>query len=326
MYQESIYAEAMRRIDERRQRARLTQEQHTTEIEEKIPDIALIHQQLRENCFAIMQIVKREDRQKQLAEMQRSSAEAETMIQDFLAAYGYPADYLDTNYSCVKCNDSGFVDGRPCECLRREIGRVGAERMNASNQLPLCRFETFSLEYYKELPLEQQQAMQQIYERCKAYAEEFSLHSYSLLLRGKTGLGKTHLSLAIAGVLLEKGFSVVYDSSGHLLRQVEKEHFSREQHTDDTMQVLLECDLLIWDDFGTEFDTAFTRSAIYNIINGRLLSHKPMILNTNLTLEALQDRYGDRIISRLISTCLQMQFFGKDVRLQKRMRQERPTT
>ena len=162
--------------------------------------------------------------------------------------------------------------------------------------------------------------MEQIFLRCRSYAEHFeTLSSPSLLMHGGTGLGKTHLSLAIASVLLQRGFSVVYDSAGELLHRLEREHFGKSgsESSEDSMDTVLSCDLLILDDFGMEFDTSFSRAQIYTIINSRMNARRPIILNTNLTTAQLQERYGDRILSRLLTWDF-MHFCGKDIRLKKR--------
>ena len=324
MHQQDFYAQAAANIAKRRQQARLQQEQRIDAIRAEIPETVEIDRQLRSACQSVLQIAQSgRDRAAELAALQQQSLEAQKMLGQVLVAHGYPADYLDLHYTCTICNDTGLHQGVHCQCFQRELGRLGAEQLNAQVQLPLTRFETFSLEYYQKLPKEQFAAMQHIFVTCKKYAEEFTLTAPSLLMIGKTGLGKTHLSLAIASVLLERGFHVIYDSAGNLLRRLEREQFGREpasSHTD-TMSLLLDCDLLIFDDFGTEFDTNFTRSAIYSILNGRFSAGKPMIINTNLTHEEIQNRYGDRIVSRLFASCIGMAFCGEDVRLQKRLQQ-----
>lgn len=322
MYQREIYAEAIARIDKRRQQARLMQERHTDEIREKFPEAVEIERQLRSTCFAVMSAARDTDdsaRQKRISDIRKKTETAEKMLQEILVANGYPKDYLAVQYTCPDCSDSGFVNGVPCSCLKREIAKIGAEKMNANAMLSLCSFDSFSLDYYRNLPEEQFAAMQKIYTQCLEYAEHFSPQAPSIFMRGRTGLGKTHLSLSIANVVLEHGWSVIYDSASALLRKIENEKFARtpDAQASDTMGLLLDCDLLIFDDFGTEFDTAFTKSAIYTLFNGRLSAGKPTIISTNLDLDDVQERYGDRIVSRLIASCLNMNFYGSDIRIQQ---------
>ncbi|MBP5459595.1 MAG: ATP-binding protein, partial [Clostridia bacterium] len=156
--------------------------------------------------------------------------------------------------------------------------------------------------------------MAQIYSYCEAYAEDFSLSSPSLILYGNTGLGKTHLSLAIAGKAIEKGFNVVYGSAHNLLSEIEKEHFGRLKTDDSPEDNVLNADLLILDDLGAEFGTSFTVSMVYNIINTRLLKGLPTIISTNLWYDEISDKYGNRVYSRIIGNYTPLEFAGRDVR------------
>ena len=140
---------------------------------------------------------------------------------------------------------------------------------------------------------------------------------------GKTGLGKTHLSLAIANEVLKKGFSVLYDSVINFLRQVEKEHFGRETRNSDTLELLLSCDLLILDDLGTEFHSQFYQSTIYNIINTRMNRKKPTIISTNLNYDEISHLYDERITSRIFTTYTIHHFVGMDVRVFKKQQEQR---
>ena len=316
MLRQQLYEEALNRIHARRQQARLEQEQRTDRIREEIPETAELDRQLRNTCLAIFQAAGRENRAASLKSVEEQSRQADTMLRQLLTAHGYPADYLDLHYSCPLCDDTGYHDGKACDCLKHELGVLGAEQLNRNSQLALCRFDTFSLQYYTDP--EQYRTMQKIYQSCRQYAAEFDpAASGNILMTGGTGLGKTHLSLAIASELLEQGYSVIYDAVNNLLHILNQEYFSRGNTESDTLSVLLDCDLLILDDFGTEFETQFNRSMLYTLINSRINAGKPMILNTNLSFpEEIQAHYGDRVLSRLFSATVHT-FCGTDIRLMK---------
>lgn len=322
MYRREIYEAAEARIQARRLAAEAEQERRTAQLHRDIPETAELNKHLHGACLAILRAGayadSRETVEARVHMIEQHCDDANKMLRQILAAHGYPENYLDIRYTCEKCSDTGFVNGVPCECLKREIGIVGAERLNAQSQLSLCSFETFSLHYYKNLPQEQYQAMQTIYRTCYDYAEHFSTDSSeSILMLGQTGLGKTHLSLSIANVLLKRGFSVIYDSMGALMMRLDNEKFRGSENDEDTLSMLLDCDLLILDDFGTEFDTKFSRSMVYTLINNRINVRKPLIVNTNLSLDQIQEYYGYRVLSRLLPAKI-MQFFGKDIRSQKK--------
>ena len=137
-------------------------------------------------------------------------------------------------------------------------------------------------------------------------------------MQGATGLGKTHLSLAIANEVLNKGYYAVYVSAPTILSRLENSHFDYNSNEEEhLMQTLTDCDLLIIDDLGTEFQTPYSKTTIYNLFNNRILKRKPVIINTNLSIREIQDAYSQRFVSRIIGECDRLEFLGKDIRAQK---------
>ena len=318
MLREQIFAEAMNRIAEKRLHAQQEQERRTDEILRKIPESAALERRLRTVCLSVMQVADSAQRAERLRQIQKQAAEADGMMRQILTANGYPADYLDTHYSCEKCNDSGFVNGERCSCLLHEIAVISAEQMNARSRLSLCSFDSFSMRYYDDLPQEKYDTMEKNFKLCKQYAASFSPgKSGNLFMIGGTGLGKTHLSLSIASVLLANGFTVIYDSIGNLLHTVKRELNGHGEQSGDIFNAILDCDLLILDDVGTEYDTNYACSLLYTILNDRINREKEIIVSTNLTHNELQDKYSDRIVSRMLMAEI-LHFYGKDIRLKQR--------
>ena len=190
-------------------------------------------------------------------------------------------------------------------------------------------FDTFSLEWYSDRArdggVSPQENMKAVYDVCAEYAYQFGKKPGNLLLFGAPGLGKTHLSAAIAREVSGKGYSVVYDTAAHVFEQFETQKFSREEDEETSADVerVLQCDLLILDDLGTEMVTAFVQSALYRIVNTRLMEKKSTILNTNLTPGELGRRYSPQIASRIEGEYQILPFLGEDIRKLKR-RRERP--
>lgn len=230
-----------------------------------------------------------------------------------MKANGFDENYLEVPYVCKKCEDTGFTDGKFCECHLKLLQFLSSEELSKSSRLKLSSFDSFKLDYYKNA--EDRERAGQILETCKQYAKDFDRLSPNLYFYGQTGLGKTHLSLAIANEVIEKGFSVVYGSTQNLLSKIEREKFGRSDEPDGTTEeMLLNCDLLILDDLGAEFSTSFTVAAIYNIINTRLCDGLPMIINSNYTFAQLQETYSPRIASRIIGDFTAVEFCGEDIR------------
>ncbi len=318
-----ILQEALRTIASRRLQAKAENDRRHEEVNRKIPQIAEINHQLAQTAGRILDTLQKgEKMEERLESLKRKNLEAQRISASLLQAGDYPADYLDMHYFCEKCHDTGYYGGEFCDCLKKLAATLGINKMNQNAQLSLSSFDQFSLDYYRGKVDDQGRdcytIMQHIYHACKRYAAEFTAHSPSLLFYGRTGLGKTHLSLAIAAEVLKQGHEVIYDSIINLLQQVEREHFGREKAEMDTLYLLLHVDLLILDDLGTEFDTPFYVSTVYNIINTRINRGLPTIINTNLDLVSIRRRYEERIVSRLFAVYECMNFVGSDIRLMKK--------
>ena len=138
-----------------------------------------------------------------------------------------------------------------------------------------------------------------------------------LFIYGGAGLGKTHLSTAIAKTVIDRGYDVVYDSALNLMHAFEKERFSKAEAP--STDRYFECDLLIIDDLGAEFMSSFTHSTLYNLLNTRVYGGKGMLISTNLSSAAeLQKTYDERIVSRLVGEFKSYCFVGEDIRLKTR--------
>lgn len=244
-----------------------------------------------------------------------------------LTEHGYPADFLEEKPKCPICGDSGYNGSALCRCLRGYYAKEQLRELSQMLDLGNQSFDTFSLDWYAQTPdpqwgLSPRENMEAVYETCVHYASHFGKGSGNLLLSGAPGLGKTFLSAAIAREVSQRGFSVVYDTAGHVFSQFESRKFDRDEDGEAQAAVerCLRCDLMILDDLGTELTTAFTQSALYELINGRLLAGKPMVISTNLLLADLEKRYSPQIVSRLKGEYELLAFFGEDIRRLKRER------
>ena len=184
----------------------------------------------------------------------------------------------------------------------------------------MCSFDNFSLEYYVDNGAcdgtNPRRKMNNYYNFCINYANSFSPDSSSIVMIGKTGLGKTHLSLSIAKTVTDGGFGVVYLPAQKLVSGLEREHFSG-SGSDALLQKYTKCDLLIIDDLGAEFQSSFANSAIGNLINERLYENRPTIISTNLSGKELAERYSERTASRILGEYKKLYFVGEDIRFLK---------
>ncbi len=242
-----------------------------------------------------------------------------------LAQMGYPADYLEEKPACPHCGDTGFRGSEVCACLRDYYAREQNRELSGLLDLGTQSFETFDFDCYSSVPdgelgVSPRENMERVYDICQDYAHEFSPKSGNLLLSGGTGLGKTFLSASIARVVSGSGHSVVYDTAGHIFSRFEAQKFGREEggEADGDVERALRCDLLILDDLGTELATSFVQSAMYQLVNTRLITGKKTVISTNLSPAELGRRYGAPVLSRLQGEYQLLLFFGEDIRRRRR--------
>lgn len=249
------------------------------------------------------------------------AAQADEQRAALLAEMPALAARLEPVYTCPLCGDTGRVNGAVCECVRALVREMRRKEVNEASPLGLCSFKTFSLEKYPDvlvpaLGITAREHMRQVLEYCQYYAAHFSpKESPSLYLFGGAGLGKTHLALSIASVVLEQGGDVVYVSAQNAFEAVERERFSDGEGG--TMHALQNAGLLILDDLGTEYISPYVASSLYSLVNTRVCRRAPTIYTSNIVNDAdLQRRYTEKVVSRLLGSCETLCFCGEDIRLQ----------
>ena len=315
---------AREKLSERRMSAIHYAAMRREQIYKQLPRVEEIERKLSEiGAKVSLLILKGEEGAEEVKALSQLSLDLQEEERNLLISNGSSPEALLPKYSCDKCCDTGYIelDGRTvlCDCYKKLLNDTACEQLSAVSPLKLSTFDSFRLDCYSDRPDAQgripRDRMLKIFNYCRNYADTFSKSSRSILMRGSTGLGKTHLSLAIANEVLRKGFSVVYVSAPDIIHKLEREHFSGNYvGEEDSFRTLMDCDLLIIDDLGTEFRTQFSISAIYNIFNTRHLNEKPMIMNTNLSVSDLEDIYSARFTSRIEGYCDDLEFIGVDLR------------
>ena len=292
-----------------------------SEVQMAIPEIAKIDRQLSMVGLEIMESAMRGD-----ADMLESAKEKNLALMEqkraLLEKFGYPRDYTDIKYECELCGDTGAIDNKMCACMRRKLVEAGIESSGMRDLIESQSFENFSLEYYKQ-SAEIFKRMSMVYKLLYNYADSFDAKmSGNIAMFGGTGLGKTHLSSAVAGKIIERGYDVCYVGAQGMISDFEYNRFGNGSvaYSDGDLEKYTECDLLIIDDLGTEVANQFTTSCLYNVINTRLNKKKQTIISTNLSQDEFRKRYWDRITSRVFGEYVILPFVGTDIRSQKIMK------
>lgn len=238
-----------------------------------------------------------------------------------LAMENFEEGYLDDSPICDKCGGSGYIGSNMCECLTelcRQEQKKEVSVLSGSREA----FNQFRLDYYPDrIDPKYGASPRTIMERnlkiCRTYALTFAPSAGNLLFVGGTGLGKTFLSACIARAVADRGYSVVYESAGHLFGKLEQAKFSPSEEARREAARFTDCDLLILDDLGTEMPGQFVTAAFYTLLNDRILAGKPMVISTNLNIDEAARRYSPQIASRLQGSFQGLTFVGEDIRILK---------
>lgn len=238
---------------------------------------------------------------------------------------GYPADYLAMTYTCPDCHDTGFIGNEKCHCFKQAMVDLLYSQSNIHEVLKKENFDTFDIRYYSDkkdrrLGISPRENMQSIVSTCQDFIRHFDDQARNLLFYGDTGVGKTFLTNCIARELLDTSHTVIYLTAFHLVDILQSNTFGSDDMDDsgeNMFSYILDCDLLIIDDLGTELNNSFVTSQLFLCINERLLARKSTIISTNLSLDELQNEYSERIFSRLVSNYEIMLILGDDIRIKK---------
>ena len=281
------------------------------------PELAKIDRQLAGTGakIALAAMGTGEDHRARLAAVEAENKALQARRAALLTELGYPVDYTKPVYECPLCEDSGFVNHKMCECMRRELVMAAYECSGLGQLMRTQSFESFDLGYYRAG--EERDMMARNVEILRAYADNFGKQTEHLILCGATGLGKTHLSTSLAKVIIERGYNVVYTTAIRMFDTFEKKRFSQGYQSKDSTDKFFDCDLLIIDDLGCEMSTQFTVSTLYDLINTRLNEGRSTVISTNLSGAELRKKYDDRITSRLFGHFVPLPFSGTDIRQQK---------
>lgn len=243
-----------------------------------------------------------------------------------LVSAGLPEDYLEPQYTCPDCRDTGYIGTDKCHCFQKAIVDLLYTQSNLHDILDVENFSEFSLDYYSSNHIDSLTgrsslaSAQTALKTCKQFVDDFSNGFHNILLYGDTGVGKTFLTHCIAKELMDSTYSVIYFSASQFFDYLAKNTFGKKEEQDtDTSAYIYDCDLLIIDDLGTELYNSFTKSQLFVCLNERILRRKATVISTNLSLDDINSVYSERIFSRISSNYTILRLTGDDIRIQKKL-------
>ena len=315
-YSQEVMNRARARLAEAKADRESENREHLQQAYRKVPRLQEIDRQLRLTMAKAAQaaFARGGDVQEMMQEARRENLLLQQERAELAALY-FEEGYLDETPICDRCGGTGYVGSAMCECLS-ELCRQEQKKELTFLNVGKESFDHFRLDYYPE-ENNIRRIMERTFQACRRYAYSFSEKSGNLLFSGDTGLGKTFLSACIARTVADSGYSVVYESAGHLFSNMERAKFSGDENARRETEKYTACDLLIVDDLGTEMPGAFVTAALYTLMNDRMLSGKPTIISTNLNTEDFAHRYSPQIASRLRGGYTRIPFVGDDIRIVK---------
>lgn len=294
------------------------------ELYKKCPEISDIEAKIGSMCIklSLAAIKEKDNNEHILKSLKDEIINLRARKYELLVSFGYPQDYLEIHYSCPHCKDTGYIGINKCSCYTKKLIQLHYIHSDLRDMLKKNNFDNFNMELFpsKKVGDEQkspQKNMQNILKNSFDFIKNFSSSSENLLFYGNSGTGKTFLSHCIAKELLDKGYMIVYRTAESLIQDLRK---IKLEHDLDLEDVLVNCDLLIIDDLGTEQISVFSKAEFFNLLNRKLLKNKKMIISTNYTLEELSKNYSERITSRLFGNFTLYKFFGEDIRVKMNLK------
>lgn len=244
---------------------------------------------------------------------------------ELLRKYEYKENYLDENYTCNKCKDTGYVNTEMCGCMRQKIINRLYIQSNLKDTLLSENLDTFDIRYYSDVVdevegISPRKNIERVVDSIHRFSKNFDTEFTNMIFYGKSGCGKTFMCNCVAKEILDKSRNVLYLTAFQLFRMVEEKYFNKnvDEEIYDYLDLVSSVDLLIIDDLGTEISTIVTSSEFYNFINIRLLNKKPTVISTNLAPIDLIKIYSERVVSRIQGNYELFKFFGNDVRVKKK--------
>ncbi|WP_099203657.1 ATP-binding protein [Miniphocaeibacter massiliensis] len=290
------------------------------EIELKIPEYNIFTNKIKLLNLDLIKNIKSNNEANEL-KIKNEIEELKKKREDLLLKNNYDKNYLSLEYNCEICKDIGEVNGKICKCKKDIINKIRLKRAKMYQAIDRETFENFNFSLFRDTKKEDEiispkELMKLYFEEFKEYAKNFSVNSKSLYISGDVGVGKTYICNSISSEIIKNGKNVVYMTSSNLMQQLRLNLYSpfdKIEENQEKYNLLMESDLLIIDDLGSENITDTSVSNLFNLINNRMILRKPIIISTNIPIDEISKVYDERIASR-IKTFNHHAIIGDDLR------------
>ncbi len=318
------YNRILREYDSRRQQVKWELDQRTEQVYAELPELEQLDQELISGSIQCARLVLSGD-DAALDSLKERNEALSAKKKLLLRKAGFSENYLEPRFYCPDCQDTGHIGNQKCHCFKQAIVDLLYDQSNLRHSLKRENFDTFQLAYYSDQYTEESTGLTpranagRALQTCRSFIENFDSSYENLLLYGNTGVGKTFLANCIAKELLDHSHTVIYLTAFQLFDALEKYAFQKREdpEAEASLDYILDCDLLIIDDLGTEVNNTFITSRLYLCLNERDLRQNSTVISTNLSLDDLSRNYSERIFSRLTMNYTLVKLVGEDIRLQK---------
>ena len=331
---DSILKETLSQYNQKKIKAEIAARKRKEDLYKKYPKFQNIDDQLTKLAISTTKtLINNNNNKTLLRDLNNKIGVLKQEKNNLFKNLNIPIDYLEPHYECDLCKDTGYITNNDytvsmCNCLKQKLYNEQYNKSNMSN-LDTQNFDNFSDRFYSDT-IDEEKYHTQISPKeninlikniCLNFISNFDdKNQKNLLFTGNTGLGKTFLSSCIANAMIKKGKTVLYQTAPVMLDSIIDYRFGK---TNDSkvLDNILDTDLLIIDDLGTECINNLKFTELFNIINTRLLNQNNVtktIISTNLSINNLFKTYDERIVSRIVGNYDICYFFGDDIRFKKR--------
>lgn len=209
-----------------------------------------------------------------------------------------PSD-LKPKYECKFCLDTGFVNGKHCECYKKERNKrlINLFGLQVSNDFSFQKFDVKICNNTKHAA-----ELTKAHSKLQKWVESYpATNKKNIVITGKTGVGKTFLISCMANELIKKGIDVCFVSAYELFECFKRYRTTFTDNKGDWIKPFIESSILFIDDLGSEPEIKNLENYLYLILSERERYGRHLIITTNLSADKIKENYGERIFSRLFN-------------------------